>query len=363
MLYTEDTLVQQTTAEYLEQKLGWQSIYAYNNEDFGPNSLLGRASDREVVLTRPLRRKLKELNPGLPDEAYDEAVRQMVATSAMQSLIATNRDKYNLLRDGVQVAFRNAKGELVKERLRVLDFNTAINNEFLCVRELWVRGDLYRRRADVVGFVNGLPLLFMELKTVGRDIRVAYEKNFNDYKDTVPHLFHHNALVMLANGVEAKIGSVSSRFEHFHEWKRLAEDEPGGVDMETLLKGVCDKTNFIDLVENYILFDDSTGGTKKILARNHQFLGVNRAIEAVRERKNREGKLGVFWHTQGAGKSYSMVLFTRKIHRKLGGNFTFLVLTDRDDLDTQIYKTFAGCGVVDNDRDPCRAIRDRKSVV
>ncbi len=356
MLYTEDTLVQQTTAEYLEQKLGWQSIYAYNNEDFGPNSLLGRASDREVVLTRPLRRKLKELNPGLPDEAYDEAVRQMVATSAMQSLIATNRDKYNLLRDGVQVAFRNAKGELVKERLRVLDFNTAINNEFLCVRELWVRGDLYRRRADVVGFVNGLPLLFMELKTVGRDIRVAYEKNFNDYKDTVPHLFHHNALVMLANGVEAKIGSVSSRFEHFHEWKRLAEDEPGGVDMETLLKGVCEKTNFIDLVENYILFDDSTGDTKKILARNHQFLGVNRAIEAVRERKNREGKLGVFWHTQGAGKSYSMVLFTRKIHRKLGGNFTFLVLTDRDDLDTQIYKTFAGCGVVDNDRDPCRAI-------
>jgi type I restriction enzyme R subunit len=356
MLYTEDTLVQQTTAEYMEQKLDWQTIYAYNNEGFGPNSLLGRNSDREVVLTRPLRRKLKELNPGLPDEAYDEAVRQMVATSAMQSLIATNRDKYNLLRDGVQVAFRNAKGELVKERLRVLDFNTAINNEFLCVRELWVRGDLYRRRADVVGFVNGLPLLFMELKTVGRDIRVAYEKNFTDYKDTVPHLFHHNAIVVLANGVEAKIGSVSSRFEHFHEWKRLAEDEPGGVDMETLLKGVCDKTNFIDLVENYILFDDSTGDTKKILARNHQFLGVNRAIEAVRERKNREGKLGVFWHTQGAGKSYSMVLFTRKIHRKLGGNFTFLVLTDRDDLDTQIYKTFAGCGVVDNDRDPCRAI-------
>jgi len=354
--YTEDTLVQQTTAEYLEQKLGWQSVYAYNNEDFGPNSLLGRASDREVVLTRPLRKKLVELNPGLPDEAYDDAVRQIVATTAMQSLIATNRDKYNLLRDGVQVAFRNDKGERVKERLRVLDFTNPHKNDFLCVRELWVRGDLYRRRADIIGFVNGLPLLFMELKTVGRDIRVAYEKNFKDYKDTVPHLFHHNAIVALANGVEAKIGSVTSRFEHFHEWKRLAEDAPGVVDMETLLKGVCDKANFIDLVENYILFDDSTGDTKKILARNHQFLGVNRAIEALRDRKNRGGKLGVFWHTQGAGKSYSMVLFTRKIHRKLGGNFTFVVLTDRDDLDTQIYKTFAGCGVVDNDRDPCRAL-------
>ena len=353
--YTEDTLVQQTTAEYLEHKLGWQSVYAYNNEDFGPNSLLGRTSDREVVLTRPLRRKLTELNPGLPDEAYDDAVRQIVATTAMQSLIATNREKYNLIRDGVQVSFRNDKGERVKERLRVLDFINPANNDFLCVRELWVRGDLYRRRADIVGFVNGLPLLFMELKTVGRDIRVAYEKNFKDYKDTVPHLFHHNAIVALANGVEAKIGSVTSRFEHFHEWKRLAEDEPGVVDMETLLKGVCDRANLIDIVENFILFDDSVGVTKKILARNHQLLGVNRAIEAVRDRKNREGRLGVFWHTQGAGKSYSMVLFTRKIHRKLGGNFTFLVLTDRDDLDTQIYKTFAGCGVVDNDRDPCRA--------
>jgi len=353
--YTEDTLVQQTTAEYLEEKLGWRSVYAHNNEDFGPNSLLGRASDREVVLTRPMRRKLRELNPGLPEEAYDDAVRQIVATTATQSLIATNREKYNLLCDGVQVAFRNGKGERVKERLRVVNFADPLNNDFLCVRELWVRGDLYRRRADIVGFVNGLPLLFMELKTVGRDVRVAYENNFKDYQDTVPHLFHHNAIVALANGVEAKIGSMTSRFEHFHEWKRLAEDEPGVVDMETLLKGVCDKANFIDLVENFILFDDSTGETKKILARNHQFLGVNRAVAAVRDRTNRNGKLGVFWHTQGAGKSYSMVLFTRKVHRRLGGNFTFLVLTDRDDLDMQIYKTFAGCGVVDNDRDPCRA--------
>ena len=160
---------------------------------------------------------------------------------------------------------------------------------------------------------------------------------------------------MFANGEKAKIGSITSRWEHFHEWKRLAEEEPGVVDMETLLKGVCDKRNFLDLVENFILFDDSTGETRKILARNHQFLGVNRAVEAVRDREKRQGRLGVFWHTQGAGKSYSMVMFTRKVHRKLGGNFTFLVLTDRDDLDRQIYKTFAGCGVVDHDRDPCRA--------
>ena len=357
--YTEDTLVQQTTAEYLEQQLGWESVYAYNNEDFGPDSLLGRASDREVVLTRLLRRTLMEHNPGLPDAAYDDAVRQITATVASQTLAATNREKYALMRDGVQVTFRNHKGERVRERLRVFDFDEAKNNHFLCVRELWVRGDLYRRRADIVGFVNGLPLLFIECKNLHKNLKTAFDKNFSDYRDTVPHLFHHNAVVLFGNGEQAKIGSVTSRWEHFHDWKRLDEDQPGVVDMETLLKGVCDRRNFLDLVENFTLFDDSAGEPRKILARNHQFLGVNRAIQAVRERKTRQGKLGVFWHTQGSGKSYSMVMFTRKVHRKLGGNFTFLVLTDREDLDTQIYKTFAGCGVVDHDREPCRAADGR----
>lgn len=357
--FTEDTLVQQTTAEYLEQQLGWESVYAYNNEDYGPDSLLGRTSDREVVLTRLLRQNLEALNPGLPDAAYDDAVRQITATVASQTLAATNREKYALMRDGVQVTFRNEKGERVRQRLRIFDFDEPINNHFLCVRELWVRGDLYRRRADIIGFVNGLPLLFIECKNLHKNLKTAFEKNFSDYRDTVPHLFHHNAVVLFGNGEQAKIGSVTSRWEHFNEWKRLAEDAPGVVDMETLLKGVCDRRNFLDLVENFILFDDSAGEPRKILARNHQFLGVNRAIEAVRERKTRQGKLGVFWHTQGAGKSYSMVMFTRKVHRKLGGNFTFLVLTDRDDLDTQIYKTFAGCGVVDHDREPCRAAAGR----
>ena len=353
--YSEDTLVQQTMADYLRDVLGWETVFAYNQETFGPEGTLGRASDREVVLARYLQLKLMEFNPGLPADAYRDAVRQIVESSAAQTLVATNRDKYALLKDGVQVSFRNEKGELVKRRLRVFDFNEPANNHFLAVRELWVKGDLYRRRADVVGFVNGIPLLFVELKNVHKDIRAAYEKNLADYRDTVPHLFHHNALIVIANGLEAKIGSITSRFEHFHEWKRLAEEEPGLVDMQTLLKGVCDKRNFMDLVENFIVFDDSSGQTVKIIARNHQLLGVNRAIDAVLKREGRQGKLGVFWHTQGAGKSYSMVFFTRKVHRKLGGNFTFLICTDRDDLDTQIYKTFAGCGLVDNDRDPCRA--------
>ena len=353
--YTEDTLVQQTTADYLEKQLGWQSIYAYNEESAGTDGLLGRASDHEVVLTRILRKKLVELNPSLPDTAYDDAVRQIITTVASQNLVTANREKYDLMRDGVQVSFHDNQSRLVRERLRVFDFDAPEKNHFLCVRELWVQGDLYRRRADIVGFINGLPLLFIECKNIHKNLKVAYEKNYADYRDTIPHLFHHNAIVMFGNGERAKIGTITSQWEHFHEWKRLAEEEPGAVDMETLLKGVCDKRNFMDLVENFIVFDESLGEPRKIMARNHQFLGVNRAIEAVCERKAREGKLGVFWHTQGAGKSYSMVMFTRKIHRKLGANFTFLVLTDREDLDTQIYKTFTGCGVVNHDRDPCRA--------
>ncbi|MGH8273470.1 MAG: type I restriction endonuclease subunit R [Gammaproteobacteria bacterium] len=364
--YSEDTLVQQTTAEYLERQLGWRSVLAWNNEIFltdahpGPLPVgegkvcLGRMSDREVVLTRLLREKLVALNPDLPDAAYDDAVRQITAVVASQTLVATNHEKYDLLRDGVQVTFRNEKGERVRRRLRVFDFDDPHNNDFLCVRELWVRGDLYRRRADIVGFVNGLPLLFIECKNIHKNLKTAFEKNFSDYLDTIPHLFNHNAIVMFGNGDQAKIGSITSRWGHFQEWKRLTEDESGAVDMATLLMGVCGKRNFMDLVENFILFDESAGEPKKILARNHQFLGVNRAIEAVRERKARDGKLGVFWHTQGAGKSYSMVMFTRKVHRKLGGNYTFLVLTDRDDLDTQIHKTFAGCGVV-SDKERCRA--------
>ena len=351
----EDTLVQQTTAEYLEEALGWESVFAYNNEIFGTEGTLGRESDSEVVLTRYLGEALVNLNPGLPDKAYKHALRKLTEAPVTQNTLQINLDNYELLKDGVQIQYRNRKGELEKRRLRVFDFDEPSNNHFLCVRELWVRGDIYRRRADLVGFVNGLPLLFVECKTIHKDIRRAYEENLSDYKDTVPHLFYHNAFIVLGNGVDAKVGSLSSKFGHFNDWKRLAEDEPGVVDMETLLKGICTKRDFLDLFENFIVFDESGESLVKIIARNHQYLGVNKAFAATLDREGRDGKLGVFWHTQGSGKSYSIVFYTRKIHRKLGGNFTFLICTDREDLDGQIYKTFAGCGIVDNDSDPCRA--------
>lgn len=358
MALNEDTLVQKTTADYLESQLGWRSVYAYNAESFGTEGTLGRKSDKEVVLTRILGEKLIALNPGLPPIAYQDALRQIIEAAAGQTSIVTNKEKYYLLRDGVKVHFRNDQGEIDTKTLRVFDFDDATNNDFLTVRELWIKGDLYRRRADIIGFVNGIPMLFIECKNVHKNLRHAYDNNLKDYQSTIPHLFHHNAFLILTNGLEARIGALGGKYEHFYNWKRLEEADPGVVDMETLLKGVCDKRNFLDLFESFILYDETptdTGiKTVKIVARNHQFIGVNRAIKGIANREKNAGKLGVFWHTQGSGKSYSMLFFTRKVHRRIGGNFTFIIVTDREDLDTQIYKTYVGCDVV-SEKDDARA--------
>ncbi|WP_286800130.1 type I restriction endonuclease subunit R [Oceanicaulis sp. UBA2681] len=354
--FTEDRLAQETLSDYLVNDLKWdESVLAFNAETFGPEGMLGRQSDREVILTRYLGEALVRLNPGLPDEAYTYALHQITDTLGFQSAVQTNQEKYELIRDGVLASYHK-DGEIKKSRLKVFDYDDPSNNHFLCVREMWISGpNGHRRRPDIIGYVNGLPLMFVELKRPDKSLRRAYDDNFKDYLDTIPQLFHFNAFVVLANGVEAKIGSLSAKYDHFSDWKRLAEGDKGVVQMETLIKGVCERANFLDLFENFILFDDSSGKLIKIVARNHQYLGVNRALQSVIDRKKRDGKLGVFWHTQGSGKSYSMALFAQKVRRKLGGDFTFLVLTDRTDLDNQIYKTFAGVGLANNEKDPCRA--------
>lgn len=297
-----------------------------------------------------------KLNPGLPEDVYKQALREIVDIFGSQSLIRINQDKYNLVRDGVKVKYRQGDEQKI-ERLRVFDFDEPENNDFLCVREMWIRGYAHRRRADIIGFVNGLPLMFCELKRPDKDLRRAYNENLSDYKDTVPQLFHFNAFVILGNGEEAKMGSISADYEHFADWLKLDERDKRDamLPMEALLKIVGDKRRFLDLFENFILFADTANGPAKILAKNHQYLDVNRAVEAVEHRRQLDGKLGVFWHTQGSGKSFSMALLTQKVHRKLGGDYTFVVLTDRTDLDNQIYKTFAAVGLANNDKDTCRA--------
>ena len=325
-----------------------------------------------------------------------------------RSLLQHNQEFYSYIRLGVPVEWRDQKGETQRERAQVIDYRNALNNRFLAVRELKIQGvrvPHYNRRADLVCFVNGLPLVFIELKAVYLNIRAGFDNNLTDYlhEHSIGHSFHHNAFLIVSNGDRARYGSITSQWEHFGEWKRNDERDKGRVDAEVLLNGMLSKERLLDIVENYILFDASKpGGTRKIVARNHQVLGVNNAVAAVgrqEELKKRYppeqrlltytiprlplaadphtgsgkeiqsfvveddadenlplvkrvhpdlGRLGVFWHTQGSGKSYSMAFFAEKVRRVVPGNFTFVIMTDRDDLDDQIFRTFVGCGVADD---------------
>ena len=344
--YSEDQLIQRSAAELLEKELGWTSVYAFDKEVLGVNGTLGRTSYHEVLLTGRFRKALKTLNPWLTDKQLQEAKERMTEYMSSQTLMQINEQKYRLIRDGIPVTRTKPNGETEEVRARVIDFGSPEKNDFLCVRELWVYGAVYHRRADIVGFVNGLPLLFIELKNHDVAVEDAFNKNYRDYLDTIPQLFHHNAFVMFSNGLEARVGTIDSKWEFFHEWKRLTELDAGNIELPTMLRGICKKENFLDLLENFILYDHSGGKTVKILARNHQYLGVNQAVEMYRNRQYLNGKLGVFWHTQGSGKSYSMLFLAQKIRRKFEGSPTFLVLTDRDELNKQISDTFENCGML-----------------
>jgi len=405
---SEDRLVQKTFANYLETVLGWENVYAYNQETFGDLGTLGRASGRDVVLVRDLRAALARLNPDMPEWAREQAIGKLTAIDFSRSLVQHNKEFYGYIRDGVPVEWRDTNGQLKYGRARVIDFRNPSNNRFLAVRELKIQGvrvPYYNRRADLVCYVNGLPLVFIELKAVYHNIRQGFDNNLTDYlhESSITQAFYHNAFLIVSNGDRARYGSITSKWDHFAEWKRNEEKDKGSLEATVLLDGMLTKERLLDLVENFIIFDDSrAGGTRKVIARNHQALGVNEAVESVRHQEllkleypvgkrllsyeepypeaplaaeedltaqylpvlNKKrfngsmmemikpahpdlGKLGVFWHTQGSGKSYSMAFFAEKVRRMVPGNHTFVIITDREGLDTQIWRTFIGCGITD----------------
>ena len=344
--YSENILVQGAAGDLLRDELGWDVVFAYNEEKLGTDGTLGRTSYKEILLMRYFRNALKDLNPWITDTQITEAEKRMTEHMSTASLIQINEEKYGYIRDGIPVTVKLPDGKTETKKAKVINFNEPCKNHFLAVKELKIHGDLYRRRTDIVGFVNGIPLLFVELKRTDVDVQNAYYDNYTDYLSTIPQLFYYNAFLMLSNGMQAKVGTLESKYEFFHEWKRLAEDDQGSVELETMLRGICKKENFIDLLENFILFDHSGGHTAKILARNHQYLGVNEAVKAYADRRLNDGKLGVFWRTQGSGKSYSMLFLSQKIRRKFEGSPTIVILTDRDDLNRQISDTFENCGLL-----------------
>ena len=344
--YSENRLVQESAGHLLQEELGWNVVFAYRNEVLGEKGTLGRESKKEVLLSRYVKKALRRYNPWLDEKQLSEALEVLKRHLSTASLLEVNEEKYFLIRDGIPVTVKRRDGRTEKKRAMIMDFQHPEDNDFLAVKELEIHGDLYHRRADIVGFVNGIPLLFVELKKNTVDVENAYTDNYTDYQDTIPQLFYYNAFVMLSNGLEAKVGTLGSPYAFFHEWKRLKESDTGDVALATMLRGICKKENFLDLFENFILYDHSGGHRAKILARNHQYLGVNEAMKAYEARKLNDGKLGVFWHTQGSGKSYSMVFFAKKIRRKMAGTPTFVILTDRDELNRQISDTFENCGLL-----------------
>ena len=347
--YSEDQLVEQPAIALLED-LGWETLDCYAEIDQGA-SPLGREHRGEVVLTMRLRAALERLNPDASFAAVNAAIEELTKSRASMSLVEANWEIYSALKDGVKVSDHASddEGETVVD-LKVIDWDNPENNDFFLASQFWITGEHYTRRPDAVGFINGLPLVMMEFKRLDENVHSAYQDNLRDYKDTIPHLFWYNALIILSNGSESRVGSLTASWEHFAEWKRVeGEDEPAAVSLETILRGLCNHRRLLDIVENFTLFMSPQGGSIKLTAKNHQYLGVNNAIQALRKIESNRGKLGVFWHTQGSGKSVSMLFFAQKVLRKIPGNWTFVVVTDRKELDTQIYKTFASArGVVAN---------------
>ncbi|MCX5988273.1 MAG: type I restriction endonuclease subunit R [Chloroflexi bacterium] len=355
--YTEDQLVEQP-AIGLFAALGWQTASALD-ESFGPAGALGRETKGEVVLVGRLRASLALLNPGVPPEAIQTAIDELTRDRSAMSLEAANREVYRLLKDGILVSVPDREhGGQKTERLRVVDWAQPERNDFLLVSQFSVVGSLYTCRPDLVGFVNGLPWVVIELKKPGVPARAAFDENLTHYKNAIPQLFWFNALLIASNGTDSRVGSLTADWERWGEWKRIErEDEPRRVSLEVMLRGTCDRVRLLDLAENFTLFSEHKAGLVKVLGQNHQFLGVNNAIASMLEaRKLGHGRGGVFWQTQGSGKSFSMVFFAQKVLRKLTGNWTFVVVTDRVELDDQIAKTFKTVGAVSEaEGDQCHA--------
>jgi type I restriction enzyme R subunit len=350
---SEEALELETIA--LFQQLSYTTANCYNEWNSG-SSTLGRETRSEVVLISKLRPALEKLNPHLPNQAITLAIEKLTRDRSALTLAHANQEIYNLLKDRVKVTYRNDDGEEITENVTVIDWKNPTNNDFFLASQFWITGELYPRRPDLIGFINGIPLIFIELKASGERVELAYQKNFCDYRKEIPQLFWYNSIVILSNGSISKIASLTATWEYFSDWKKINnEGEQGIISLETLIRGTCDKTKLLDIVENFTLFSEEKNGLIKLVAKNYQYLGVNNCLESVQNIRENQGKLGVFWHTQGSGKSFSMQFFSQKVHRTLTGNWTFVIITDRDDLDNQIYKNFAKTGAVTEPEENVRA--------
>jgi len=351
--------IEQAMMQRLQDIYGYDTLNCFTTDPADLNDGSGRADKRDVILHDRLKAAAIALNPAIPETAIYDALKQLCDKRQAMSLIAANREVDSLIRDGVRVQFKDARGRNRQERVKVIDFSNPASphNQFLAVTQLWIQstGAAARagyRRPDVLLYVNGLPLVFIELKNSNIKLRTAYDDNLTNYKTDIPQLFLTNALCVLSNGIETRVGSLSAKWEYFFHWLRPDNEKEkisreqirqNGTSAERFLAGLCPHDKLLDYIENFVIYHNET---QKIIAQNHQFIGVNKGFSKFLRRDEFGGKLGVFWHTQGSGKSFSMIFYARKIFRKLKGNYSFVIVTDRDDLDGQIYRNFLNTGTV-----------------
>lgn len=349
--FISEDQIEQALVQKLQHGHGIELLECFTSDPSDLNDNSGRTDKREVILLDRVRQAAEKLNPDLPAKAIDEALEILMQRRHAMSLVAANQEVYALIRDGISVKFDNAHGKPQEERVRLISFTDPSANEYVAVTQLWIQGSKGWRRPDVLIYVNGLPLVFIELKNSNVSLRTAYDDNLTNYRAEIPQLFLTNVFCVLSNGLETRIGSLTADWEHFFPWLRV-DDEKEKINRDAIreksesvprvIEGLLRPERLLDYTENFVLYHR---GKNKIVAQNHQFIGVNRAYERFLRREELEGKLGVFWHTQGSGKSFSMIFYARKILRQ-ANHFTFVVVTDRDDLDGQIYENFLDTGTV-----------------
>lgn len=351
---SEDDIEQAICNRLSQPEYGWKRIECDARvEAQNEVSTTGRANPSECTLPDILLASLKRINPQIEETVLQNIVHDLRKDFTGTDMVDTNYSLYQKIRNGIKVPIRkNGKEDF--DIVKLIDFDAVLLNDFHCVNQMWIKGHYRYRRPDVLLFVNGLPVVFIELKNSTVKIEEAYNKNLTSYRQDIPNIFAFNQICVLSNGLQTKIGAWGSKFEFFFEWLRVDDEkerlnreqiEEHGLSVTNLIDGLFRKKRLLDYIENFVFFDNKR---IKIIAKNHQYLGVNSLMKSVRNREKLNGKLGVFWHTQGSGKSYSMVMFVRKVKRKLHGNFTFLVITDREDLDDQIHKTFVRTEVIGN---------------
>ena len=342
-----ESVVEEATLDWLRE-LGYGVIHGQEIAPDAPRA--ERANFGEVVLEGRLRSALARINPGIPEEAREDALRQVLHI-ATPGLVESNRRFHALLTGGVPIEYQRADGAKVGDRCWLVDFTDPDRNDWLAVNQFTIIEGRANRRPDVVLFVNGLPLAVLELKNAAdADATIAGAYNqFQTYKRDIPSLFVYNEALVVSDGLEARLGSLTSDFERFMPWRTVEGDHiaPRGTpEIETLLKGVFERRRFLDLIHHFVVFEVEGPKIAKKIAAYHQYHAVNKAVTSTLRAASPAGdrRVGVIWHTQGSGKSLSMVFYAGKlIAQPEMENPTLVVLTDRNDLDDQLFGTFSAC--------------------